>query len=96
MKLAALGLLLGASTAAPDSTITVIAQYGTAGVIAYLLITGKLASAAVLERALADRDREHGELIELRRRLDEQVTPALIRATDVMARLATEEGKPRA
>lgn len=81
-------MILAASTATDLGPYTQILNYGILGLTALALFQGRLVPAKLYEQALADRDREHGELVSLRQRTEEQLIPALIRATEIMTRIA--------
>ncbi len=71
-------------------------NYGTVGLLCFGFFTGKVVGYKVYERALQDRDRDHGELIALRQKLEDQIIPGFTRMTDLTAKiLDREEPKPR-
>lgn len=67
---------------------TQIANYGLLGLITYALFTGRIVPARLYDQALADRAREHEELIALRVKTEEQFIPAVIRNTELLSRVA--------
>jgi len=89
----ALGLLVVmiADATAADPYV-VVANYGLLGAVAIAFFTGRVVSAKQYEQALADRDREHGELVALRVKTEEQFIPAIIRNTELMVRLVEKTG----
>lgn len=68
----------------------VLANYGVLGCLALGLLTGRVIPAKQYEQCIADRDREHAELANLRQRTEEQIIPAMIRNTDLLTRLLKE------
>ena len=90
LLLADAGVLVVAQTAGSDPTVNLIvtlANYGTVGILATLLLTGKLVGKAVYDQALKDRDRDHGELVALRQKLEDVIIPGFVRMTDWTQRL---------
>lgn len=80
-------------TAAGDPTsLFSWAQYGVLGLLILAMIFGKIVPGYILqqrEKELAD---TKAELSALRKNLEETVIPALVRSTDILARMA-EEGR---
>lgn len=79
------------------------ANYGILGLLAIGFFQGRIVPEKQLQELRADRDREHGELIALRLKVEDQMLPALVLSNEVMARLArrgndasvAEEDSPR-
>lgn len=71
-------------------------NYGTVGLLCFGFFTGKVVGYKVYERALQDRDRDHGELIALRQKLEDQIIPGFTRMTDLTAKILERdrEDKP--
>lgn len=82
------GVTFAAEAATDLGPYTQILNYGILGLTALALFQGRLVPAKLYEQALADRDREHGELVALRTKVEDQILPALVLSNEVMARLA--------
>jgi hypothetical protein len=66
-------------------------NYGTVGLLCFGFFTGKVVGYKVYERALQDRDRDHGELVALRMKLEDQIIPGFTRMTDLTAKILDRE-----
>jgi|ERR1044071_6386408 len=89
--------VLGQTTAADPTVglIVTLANYGTVGILAVLLLRGQLVGKNVYEQALKDRDRDHGELVALRQKLEDVIIPGFVRMTDLTQRLLDRERDER-
>jgi hypothetical protein len=72
-----------------------IANYGILGLIALALFQGRVVPAKQYDQAIADRDREHGELVALRQRTEEQIIPAMVRSTEILGQFVNAKPPPR-
>lgn len=70
-------------------------NYGTVGLLCFGFFTGKVVGYKVYERALHDRDRDHGELIALRQKLEDQIIPGFTRMTDLTAKILDRDKDER-
>lgn len=88
---------MGQSTVADPTVnfVVTLANYGTVGVLAMLLLTGRLVSKSMYDQALKDRDRDHGELAALRQKLEDVIIPGFVRMTDLTQRLIDRERDER-
>lgn len=89
--------VLGQTASTPESVdvIVTLANYGTVGVLAVLLLTGRMVGKSVYDQALKDRDRDHGELVALRQKLEDVIIPGFVRMTDLTQRLLDRERDER-
>lgn len=71
-------------------------NYGTVGLLCFGFFTGKVVGYKVYERALQDRDRDHGELIALRQKLEDQIIPGFTRMTDLTAKILERDRDDKA
>lgn len=88
---AAVGVWLVVLAATADTGFGPYAQfanYGILGLLAIGFFQGRIVSAKLYEQAIFDRDREHGELVALRLKVEDQILPALVLSNEVMSRLA--------
>lgn len=90
-----LGVMVGAwllvLAAASDTGLGPYAQfanYGILGLLAIGFFQGRIVPEKQLTELRNDRDREHGELIALRLKVEDQILPALVLSNEVMSRLA--------
>lgn len=82
----AVSLFLGDVPLSADPYVT-LANYGILGLIALGFFTGKIVSSKHYEQALKDRDRDHGELVALRAKLEDHIIPGFVRMTDLSDKL---------
>lgn len=80
-------MVLALDTTTTDPYV-IIANYGLLGAITLAFFTGRVVSAKQYNEMKEDRDKARGELAALRQKLDEQTLPALVRTTDLLAKLA--------
>lgn len=87
---------IAAATGNPDvNAFLPFLNYGTVGILCFGFFTGKVVSYKAYERALADRDRDHGELVALRVKLEDQIIPGFTRMTDLTAKILERERDPK-
>jgi hypothetical protein len=92
MGLGVVNALAQASGGAGDvSSYLPLLNYGTLGILCFGFFTGRVVGYKVYERALQDRDRDHGELIALRQKLEDQIIPGFTRMTDLTAKILDRE-----
>lgn len=66
---------------------TNIAQYGVLGLVVLAFIFGKIVPGYIYEKAKQEHEAEKAENRELEKTVKEQVIPALLRSTDMMAQV---------
>lgn len=64
-----------------------LAQYGVLGLVVLALIFGKIVPGYIYERKVAEYEAEKAENRRLEETVKEQVIPALLRSTDMMAQV---------
>jgi hypothetical protein len=92
--LLSLAVLNAVAQATDGSTINAylpLFNYGTVGLLAFGFFTGRIVSRPVYDQAIKDRDRDHGELIALRQKLEDQIIPGFTRMTDLTSKILDRE-----